>query len=43
MIALAAAMRWQQGAAAGRADGAFDVRPRWPLDEAAPAAAAPVT
>jgi N6-L-threonylcarbamoyladenine synthase len=33
MIALAAAMRWQVGMADTRSDGAFDVRPRWPLDE----------
>jgi N6-L-threonylcarbamoyladenine synthase len=32
MIALAAAMRAQRGLAAGSRDGAFDVRPRWPLD-----------
>ena len=35
MIALAAAMRWQCGLAAARTDGAFDVRPRWPLTELA--------
>lgn len=34
MIALAAAMRLQSGAAVARADYAFDVRPRWPLDDA---------
>jgi N6-L-threonylcarbamoyladenine synthase len=33
MIALAAAMRWQHGVLPVAADGAFDVRPRWPLDE----------
>ena len=33
MIAMAAAMRIQQGSADLRSDGAFDVRPRWPLDE----------
>ncbi|MFO1329909.1 MAG: tRNA (adenosine(37)-N6)-threonylcarbamoyltransferase complex transferase subunit TsaD [Rubrivivax sp.] len=33
MIALAAAMRAQRGLAATRRDGAFDVRPRWPLEE----------
>ena len=34
MIALAAAMRWQQGLApTGPTTGAFDVRPRWPLAE----------
>ena len=33
MIALAAAMRWQQGLVLPQTDGAFDVRPRWPLDE----------
>ncbi|ODV12617.1 MAG: tRNA (adenosine(37)-N6)-threonylcarbamoyltransferase complex transferase subunit TsaD [Rubrivivax sp. SCN 70-15] len=32
MIALAAALRLQQGLADLRRDGAFDVRPRWPLD-----------
>ena len=31
MIALAAAMRWQTGAASGERSGAFDVRPRWDL------------
>jgi N6-L-threonylcarbamoyladenine synthase len=33
MIALAAAMRWQRGVDAPRTDGAFSVRPRWPLTE----------
>jgi N6-L-threonylcarbamoyladenine synthase len=33
MIALAAALRLQHGLADLRCDGAFDVRPRWPLDE----------
>jgi N6-L-threonylcarbamoyladenine synthase len=33
MIALAAAMRLQCGAAAARRHYAFDVRPRWPLDQ----------
>jgi N6-L-threonylcarbamoyladenine synthase len=33
MIALAAALRWQAGLANTTHDGAFDVRPRWPLDE----------
>jgi len=33
MIALAAAMRLQSGAAAAAKDYAFDVRPRWPLDQ----------
>jgi N6-L-threonylcarbamoyladenine synthase len=33
MIALAAALRLQQGVADLRQDGAFDVRPRWPLGE----------
>jgi N6-L-threonylcarbamoyladenine synthase len=33
MIALAAAMRLQTGIATARPDYAFDVRPRWPLDE----------
>jgi N6-L-threonylcarbamoyladenine synthase len=31
MIALAAAMRWQSGLAAGERSAAFDVRPRWDL------------
>ncbi|MDE1949007.1 MAG: tRNA (adenosine(37)-N6)-threonylcarbamoyltransferase complex transferase subunit TsaD, partial [Burkholderiales bacterium] len=35
MIALAAAMRLQAGMADLRSDGAFDVRPRWPLAELA--------
>jgi N6-L-threonylcarbamoyladenine synthase len=40
MIALAAALRAQQGLAAGSRAGAFDVRPRWPLaDLGAPVAA----
>ena len=33
MIALAGAMRLQRGLAPRRGDGAFDVRPRWPLDQ----------
>lgn len=33
MIALAAGMRAQAGLAAATRDGAFDVRPRWPLEE----------
>jgi N6-L-threonylcarbamoyladenine synthase len=33
MIALAAAMRLQAGAAKASTDYAFDVRPRWPLDQ----------
>ena len=33
MIALAAAMRLQSGTAAASTDYAFDVRPRWPLDQ----------
>ena len=33
MIALAAAMRLQSGAAAAHCDYAFNVRPRWPLDQ----------
>ena len=33
MIALAAAMRLQAGRAQARMDYAFDVRPRWPLDQ----------
>lgn len=36
MIALAAALRLQHGLADGQCDGAFDVKPRWPLDEIAP-------
>ena len=32
MIALAAAMRLQRGLGSGNTDGAFDVKPRWPLD-----------
>ncbi len=32
MIALAAALRVQHGLDQGSTDGAFDVRPRWPLD-----------
>ncbi|MDQ2777936.1 MAG: tRNA (adenosine(37)-N6)-threonylcarbamoyltransferase complex transferase subunit TsaD [Pseudomonadota bacterium] len=38
MIALAAALRVQHGVADLRSDGAFDVRPRWPLAELAGAA-----
>ena len=37
MIALAAALRLQHGLADLRQDGAFDVRPRWPLTEISPA------
>jgi N6-L-threonylcarbamoyladenine synthase len=33
MIALAAALRLQRGLTDGRRDGAFDVLPRWPLDQ----------
>jgi N6-L-threonylcarbamoyladenine synthase len=33
MIALAAALRLQHGLALLQTDGAFDVRPRWPLAE----------
>jgi N6-L-threonylcarbamoyladenine synthase len=33
MIALAAAMRLQRGLAGADESGAFDVRPRWPLQE----------
>ena len=33
MIAMAAALRLQHGVARPQADGAFDVRPRWPLAE----------
>ena len=36
MIALAAAMRVQAGLGGGTLAGAFDVRPRWPLEELAP-------
>ena len=43
MIALAAALRLQQGSADLRLDGAFDVRPRWPLAELSPPAATPLT
>jgi N6-L-threonylcarbamoyladenine synthase len=39
MIALAAALRLERGLADQRTDGAFDVRPRWPLAEIDPAAA----
>jgi N6-L-threonylcarbamoyladenine synthase len=35
MIALAAAMRLQAGVSAAAKDYAFDVRPRWPLDQIA--------
>ncbi|MCM2356425.1 MAG: tRNA (adenosine(37)-N6)-threonylcarbamoyltransferase complex transferase subunit TsaD, partial [Arenimonas sp.] len=35
MIALAGAMRMQAGVEQARADYAFDVKPRWPLDELA--------
>lgn len=38
MIAMAAAMRLAEGGADLRDDGAFDVRPRWPLADLAPAA-----
>jgi N6-L-threonylcarbamoyladenine synthase len=37
MIALAAALRLQHGLAQADSSGAFDVRPRWPLAELAPA------
>jgi N6-L-threonylcarbamoyladenine synthase len=40
MIALAAALRVQAGLDAGTRAGAFDVRPRWPLDELSKAAGA---
>ncbi len=33
MIALAAALRWQHGLAVPDHSGAFDVKPRWPLDQ----------
>ncbi|MFY9514276.1 MAG: tRNA (adenosine(37)-N6)-threonylcarbamoyltransferase complex transferase subunit TsaD [Rubrivivax sp.] len=36
MIALAAALRLERGLAAATHDGAFDVRPRWPLTELQP-------
>ncbi len=36
MIALAAALRLQHGLADLTRDGAFDVRPRWPLEQLAP-------
>ena len=39
MIALAAALRLQHGLVEGTTDGAFDVRPRWPLAELSGAAA----
>ena len=39
MIALAAALRWQAGLAHASSDGAFDIRPRWPLAELASASA----
>ena len=35
MIALAAAMRLQAGVEAPNRDYAFDVKPRWPLDQLA--------
>jgi N6-L-threonylcarbamoyladenine synthase len=38
MIALAAAMRLEAGLDTGSREGAFDVRPRWPLEELAAAA-----
>ena len=38
MIALAAALRVQHGLASTSTDGAFDVRPRWPLAEVSPSA-----
>jgi N6-L-threonylcarbamoyladenine synthase len=41
MIALAAAMRWQQGLADLRRDGGFEVLPRWPLDRLQRSAADP--
>ena len=40
MIALAAALRVQHGLAQGDTEGAFDVRPRWPLAELSTRAAA---
>ena len=41
MIALAAALRLQQGLARPERGGAFDVRPRWPLAELSETVAAP--
>ncbi|HLL18142.1 MAG TPA: tRNA (adenosine(37)-N6)-threonylcarbamoyltransferase complex transferase subunit TsaD, partial [Rubrivivax sp.] len=38
MIALAAALRVQHGLAPASTDGAFDVKPRWPLSEVSDAA-----
>ena len=38
MIALAAALRLQHGLAVLQTDGAFDVKPRWPLSELSPCA-----
>ena len=38
MIALAAALRLQHGLAVLQTDGAFDVKPRWPLSEISPCA-----
>jgi len=35
MIALAAALRWQHGLLPADAPGAFDVHPRWPLEDVA--------
>jgi N6-L-threonylcarbamoyladenine synthase len=43
MIALAAALRLQHGLAEPDHSGAFDVRPRWPLDELPQPARAPVS
>ncbi len=37
MIAMAAALRWQRDLLPADTDGAFDVRPRWPLDALASA------
>ena len=37
MIALAAALRWQHGLLVPATDGAFDVHPRWALDDLVPA------
>jgi len=43
MIALAAALRLQHGLTEPDHSGAFDVRPRWPLDELSQPARAPVS
>jgi N6-L-threonylcarbamoyladenine synthase len=43
MIALAAALRLQHGLAVPQTDGAFDVRPRWPLAELSSSTGAAIT